>query len=91
VPLTGLQMREGAGDRIGAAAVEDFLRFQRSHADKLQYARLCGSIGEIFRDKLQQPVEALSLQRKALAVHVTCYGKMHPVVGQVRTALAQRP
>ena len=86
-----LQMREGAGDRIGAAAVEDFLRFQRSHADKLEYARLCGSIGEIFRDKLQQPVEALSLQRKALAVHVTCYGKMHPVVGQVRTALAQRP
>ena len=86
-----LQMRESAGDRIGAAEVEYFLQFQRSHADELEYARLCGSIGEIFRDKLEQPVEALSLQRKALAVHVRCYGKTHPVVGQVRTALAQHP
>lgn len=81
-----LQVREAAGDNIGAAEVDDFLQFQRSHADELEYARLCGNVGVIFRDKLHQPMEALSLHEQALAVHVRVYGETHPVVGQVRSA-----
>ena len=80
-----LQMREASGDMIGAANVDDFLHFQRSHADELEYARLCVNIGMIFRDKLQQPMEALSLQEHALAVHGKIYGRVHPMVGQVRS------